>query len=87
MIRMGHRDSLRMCSFLRADVSMISLLHSYRLTHLLTAEPLWHGAELWWGVLQFAHRHIHVAFIILSLPCKIRHNQYPQIERDACSAS
>lgn len=42
-------------------------------THLLTAEPLWHGAELSWGVFQLRHEHVHVSCIILLLHCKSKH--------------
>lgn len=37
--------------------------------HLLAAESLRHGAELWGGVLQLTHGHVHVACVILLLHC------------------
>lgn len=40
--------------------------------HLLTAESLWHGAELWWRVFYLTQKHIHVTSIIFSITCKIK---------------
>ena len=51
-------------------------IHSYPHTHLLTAEPLWHGAELWWRVFYLTHRHIHVTCIVLSFTWKINNKHF-----------
>ena len=55
-------------------------VHTGLHTHLLTAESLWRGGQLWWGVLYLTHRHIYVTCIILSLACKFKHNYFMHSE-------